>query len=626
MPLVSPLSKLALQPGNNGLQQSGGSGNPVAGGTQGPTSLADWMIVLGPLLGGVATGGALSGLADTSDDTSGILDTSGDIADSSEDTAGLDDTANAPLPSTNIGTGDVPLSSAAPTGNMAASSGSSGLSNLQQLAKLANNPTSPTSSSTQSTAPSIGMPAMVPLPNIGSSSNSAPNTLVPQMPSLAVPNLASLNQQVQQPQAPAMPQSVLPAQNPLLMLAQQMQNQQANPNSPNTPLQSTNIPQGVGQLPQGVNTGNLAALSGAQDATGTSSASGFDTPMLRQLQNYVTNVPQYSDYAPSRTGRIMASLAGMGGSVSPQSMWGGVPVGFKADTGKQFEITKAIENAPYERALQNYQIGGQALEKGAGIEERDIQNKREIEYQREQNRIRQESVDTAAKKESDWADLTKQLRDTQQQNANTRSSQVAINDFKARNPNSKIEVAGNKLVAINPQTGETTILKGEDGQPLDSGKLDDTTKMHIQLQNQLAEINARVAGTGANQKALETQKEGNRQTDIAARGEQQRTTNTTKPVNPRANAVPTTSTTVKTTPAKPNMFGSTNPLFGGKPETSTTAVTTKGPSQYQNPNPASPAQNLTQAPPLDKRVIGVTKFQLPNGKIGTWNGVGWVAP
>jgi hypothetical protein len=523
----------------------------------------------------------------------------------------------------------VPLSSAAPTGNMA--SGSSGLSNLrtaQQISKLVNlgNSTNP---SGQQNQPAINIPlsAAVPLPNLSSNKTSTPNVQIPNMPSEAAPNLSWLNTPLPSSQSPGMNMPVQP-QSPLLQLIQQTQNQQGDPNSPNTPLQSTNIPQGMGQLPAGVNTGNLAALSSAQDATGAQSASGFDTPMLRQLSQYIQNVPQPSDYAPSRMQRVMASLAGMGGSVGPTSMWGGVPVGFKADTGKQFEITKAIEQAPYEKALQNYQIKGQALEKGAGIEERNIQNKREIEYQREQNRIRQEGVDNAAKKESDWADLTGQLRGIQLQNANTRSAQVAINDFKAHNPNSRIEVAGDKLVAINPQTNETTILKGPDGQPLDSGKLDDTTKMHIQLQNQLAAVNARAAAAAANQKSLEDEREDNRQKDIAARGGQQRDTNAAKPTVTGKGLVPITTTSTKTVPGNKGLFGSDSSLLGAKPDKVTTTITNRGPSSgYVNPNPAPPpAQNLTAAPPLKDRVIGQTKFTLPNGKVGTWNGVGWVVP
>jgi hypothetical protein len=584
MSLVSPLSKLAFQPGGGTGPQSSVplETPPPPGAQQGNFNLYDLALLAGPLIGGALTG--FGGAADLAGGTGADV-----AADTSADAAGAEDTANATLPSTNIGTGDVPLSSAAPTGNMA--SGSSGLSNLrtaQQISKLANlgNSTNP---SGQQNQPAINIPlsAAVPLPNLSSNKTSTPNVQIPNIPSEAAPNLSWLNTPLPSSQSPGMNMSVRP-QSPLLQLIQQTQNQQGDPNSPNTPLQSTNIPQGMGQLPQGVNTGNLAALSGAQDATGAQPASGFDTPMLRQLSQYIQNVPQPSDYAPSRMQRVMASLAGMGGSVGPTSMWGGVPVGFKADTGRQFEITKAIEQAPYEKALQNYQIKGQALEKGAGIEERDIANRRAIQESSE--RI----AETTRENKARDADREVQ-RERQQQDSDTRLQKVT-------------DYADKMAAALKEKQDEfaATQQRLKDESNRKEGDFQAQLKLRDQMNANLLELHK--AENDARQARFDAQQAQQKaEADRKAADYEKRISDLSKPKP----IEPTETTVTKTVPGKTGLFGSTSPWLGGKSDVTTITKTNKGPvGSYVNPNPP-PQQQGAPVKTREMAIAALTAKQKP---------------
>src|ERR1043165_2631803 len=112
----------------------------------------------------------------------------------------------------------------------------------------------------------------------------------------------------------------------------------------------------------------------------------YDTPILDQYkQELLNNYPNYDDYKPSFGRKLLAGLA-----------------------GSNFNEVQAIKNAPWDEAQNRYYAKTKILGEGANVEEKQIANKRNIAnneamnaIREEQNRIRQQSADTALQKERD---------------------------------------------------------------------------------------------------------------------------------------------------------------------------------------------------------------------------------
>ncbi len=144
------------------------------------------------------------------------------------------------------------------------------------------------------------------------------------------------------------------------------------------------------------------------------------------------------------------------------------------------------------------------------------------------SQISQEKQDLAEKK------LT---QDTANKEADRkiRADRAATYDFKTKHPNHLIkENDKGQLIAIDPQSGQTSILADENGEPIKSSILTDTDKINMQIEGRLKAIEAtgknqqsNIAATGAEARKTEADKEVNRQSDIASRGAQARTTKST---------------------------------------------------------------------------------------------------
>lgn len=242
------------------------------------------------------------------------------------------------------------------------------------------------------------------------------------------------------------------------------------------------------------------------------------TQLSEAYKNALMQMPQRTE--PNMLHRIAGAIAGMSAGASPVGIAGGQVVGFKNDAAKQLGVQDEITNAPYYDKLRDWQAQTKQLGLGAGEEEKENVNKRimaEQTVQKQLNAQRQAEVERKNKEvEADRAIL----RQRQQQDSDTRRMNSAITKYKVEHPNHQLKVIGDKVVSYDPASDKTITLKDEDGNDLDSGKLDDLSKMNIQLQNALAEIHAR----GSESRATESVKETNRQSDIGARGEQARQT------------------------------------------------------------------------------------------------------
>lgn len=240
----------------------------------------------------------------------------------------------------------------------------------------------------------------------------------------------------------------------------------------------------------------------------------------------------------------------------------------------------------------------------------DKSNK-ETKYQRDlldfKNRELASKDELGQQKVSQTGDLGQQKIDvsreglkakTEQNKASNKikEEQIAINDFKAKHPGMKFAIQkGGNFVAQDPLTGKVTDSGVSTGTLTDEDKINITSDRRMeqigaQGQNQMdvqglrgdQALDAIGARGDINRELLGTRGEQNL-AEIAARAREQRDTNAAKP------STGTTTTSEKVTPAKPNIFGSENPLFGGAPEKKVITTTKKEPIvKASDTNPDKP--------------------------------------
>lgn len=263
------------------------------------------------------------------------------------------------------------------------------------------------------------------------------------------------------------------------------------------------------------------ALASANQPNNLQNPQNFQTPILDKYSQFLNQAPNPNDprFKPGFGRKLVAGLSGLGAS-SPSEALG---------------VQNYILDEPYNKEMQNYSTKAKLYGEGANIEERSITNKRLMQHEAQMDEVRRIHQDEINRANAAKEDLTQQLRDRQNMDAETRRMNANINDYKKDHPRAIIQaIPGGNLIAIDPITHETEDLG------ISSGKMDDSTKMHIQLQNQLSEIHARIEG----QKAVEGIKSGNRASDIVSRGAEARKTKvspgTTKPQE-------TTETTIEPT-------------------------------------------------------------------------------
>lgn len=254
------------------------------------------------------------------------------------------------------------------------------------------------------------------------------------------------------------------------------------------------------------------------------------TEISNAYRQALMQIPQ--QHSPGKLRTIAAMMAGLGAGVGPSSYQNGSAVGFNGNPKAAFETTDLVRNAPYYREMDQYNARTKALGVGANIEERQNNDRARSADQSLLRNQQAANAQETAQHHRELEGSAEQLRARQQQDADTRLANSRLNEFKAKNPHSIIRESNGGLVAINPLTNESTDLG------IDTGKLDDTTKLKIQLHNQLAEIEARIQG----QKEVEGIRQTGRQNDIESRGSEARKTKSTPTATTRS-----ASETVKTT-------------------------------------------------------------------------------
>jgi len=270
---------------------------------------------------------------------------------------------------------------------------------------------------------------------------------------------------------------------------------------------------------------------------------------------------------PSRLRQIGSALAGLS-AVSPGAYTdSGQAIGIKVDPAKQLQIQDQFLNRPYYQRMDDFQARLKPTQESAELERGSNTNKRimaeqtigrEIQDRRADiadrvasDRAHAATIEAARKQKKDEADVYKSNEDRK-----IREARAKAYIFKQTHPNHIIkETDKGELLAINPGDGSTFILADDDGNPIKSSKMTDSDRINLQIQGRMNAI----AASGAESRKTEEVKAGNRQEDIAARGNQARTTKTT-PAPARA----PTQTDVTIRDAKGNVQGSKTTTSGPK--------------------------------------------------------------
>lgn len=342
---------------------------------------------------------------------------------------------------------------------------------------------------------------------------------------------------------------------------------------------------------QGVNP--MSALGASADATGAdvgpqqSKLSGlsFPTPMLDKYAQTLNNPPNPKDYEPSFGRKLLGSIAGMGAGASPAGISDGQPIGFRYDPKMAGLAHDQIVDEPYDRAMGKFSQLAKIQGEGANVEEKSIANKRGLavadarnEIAQDRIKILQQQADTAKQKEADIkVDHEKRAiekeREFDTKLAETkREYEGKMNNFQDR-------------LALQEKIGELNNAKS-------AAILAETNRYHTDLM--------------AHRNTVDAQRD-----EIIKQGAQ-KLTDLEKKLKDAETPVETT----KTVKGKPGWFGSS---FGGTPDVVTT--TRKG---MVNPGSLNQPPSNTP-PPINQRIVGQTKWQMPNGKIGIWSADGWVA-
>ncbi len=173
-----------------------------------------------------------------------------------------------------------------------------------------------------------------------------------------------------------------------------------------------------------------------------------------QFQNMLSQYPQYQN--PGWLTRIGAML---------QDYRNGPQAG------------RAVYEEPYRRQVEAWknQIG--PMQAAANLERQENVNARTLAFQQVSAELRDKALE--AKEKNDMI------------NARIRQQRADVYEFKARNPQMKIiQPKGGFVTAVNPMTGQSTLIKDFEGNPISSGTLTETDSLNLQQENRLEQIAA----------------------------------------------------------------------------------------------------------------------------------------
>jgi len=217
--------------------------------------------------------------------------------------------------------------------------------------------------------------------------------------------------------------------------------------------------------------------------------------MQNRFAQEAGNPPNRMDFKPTGMQRITAALAGFAGS-GPTGMWGGVPVGFRANPN-QFEDTQRILDQPYNEALVDYKSRIDPL-RAAADDERMANTVQSNFLDRTVNRDIQERN---FNRMSDRDRETARQGDIRLNQSNERNKilerQVAVGEWRNQHPAMKLIFDENGYVREWDPTGQklSSFVTDEDGEPIKASQLPERERLRITIEGR--DQNIQTAGAEA---------------------------------------------------------------------------------------------------------------------------------
>jgi hypothetical protein len=232
-------------------------------------------------------------------------------------------------------------------------------------------------------------------------------------------------------------------------------------------------------------------------------------PKEQQFQNFsdlINQMPQRSQYQPSKFRQVAAAIAGMGAG-GPVGITNGQVVGYKSNIPEGQKIQQSIKDQPYNQALSDWANKLEPTEKIAQMESTRNVNLRQLGLG-EQARIQnQQKIDETERKNKAAEDAKDADRAIRQQRAD-------VYEYKAKNPNLIIkEDSSGNLIGIDPSTGKSDSILDTDGNPVKSAIMTDAEKLKQIQENKEKEITLR----GTQSRLTEGFKQSNRVENEAGR-------------------------------------------------------------------------------------------------------------
>lgn len=214
-----------------------------------------------------------------------------------------------------------------------------------------------------------------------------------------------------------------------------------------------------------------------------------NTTQFDNLSNLVGNIPQRSDFKPpSGLQSILQGITALGSNVGPAGMWGGNPVGIKANPMGAFADRQYLKDEPYNQAIGDFKTKEEPLAKLAQMESTRNTTDRTIANNILSQKLGQDKLDETTRNDN--------LKDKQKEDdRKIRQQRADAYEYKVNHPNSIIkEDNQGYFISVDPQTNQTEYLLDKEGDPIKSSNLDERAKLNIMHQNRMGEI----AATGAN--------------------------------------------------------------------------------------------------------------------------------
>lgn len=236
-----------------------------------------------------------------------------------------------------------------------------------------------------------------------------------------------------------------------------------------------------------------------------------ETPTLDKYFEMVSNPPERT--RPSAL-RILGTglLSALQGSTDPASekrgFWGSL-----GNKPLNIDQASSVLNAPYEQKLEDWKVRADSIGKAANIES-------QLPARRALAASRMGNLDVARSREERLGEEGRSKAQLGMDRLELDKQKQSLNEWKARNPTGKVYAPkGGNVVVINPQTGEV-IDTG-----ISSGTLTEEEKLNLTGQQRMEQI----AASGNIRKELQNTDHQHNLAEIAARGEQSRTTKQTVP-------------------------------------------------------------------------------------------------